>query len=156
MPKLRGITGEFRVIGPLRIRSADLYVAEGHLQPGVVLVGDAFATSCPAGGTGTDKVFTDVERLCNVHITNWLASPGMAAEKITAFYDDPVKKACDAWSTAKAYHLRALSTDNSLTWRAQRWARFLVRFAQGQIRRLRQISASRSAPKPTRGEGRLA
>jgi 2-polyprenyl-6-methoxyphenol hydroxylase-like FAD-dependent oxidoreductase len=156
MPKLRGITGEFQVIGPLRIRSADLYVAEGHLQPGVVLVGDAFATSCPAGGTGTDKVFTDVERLCNVHIPNWLASPGMAAEKIAAFYDDPVKKACDAWSTAKAYHLRALSTDDSLTWRAQRWARFLVRFAQGQIRRLRQIAASRSAPKPARGEGRLA
>ena len=60
-------------------------------QAGVVLVGDAFATSCPAAGTGTGKVFTDVERLCNVHIPRWLATPGMGADKIAAFYDDPVK-----------------------------------------------------------------
>jgi 2-polyprenyl-6-methoxyphenol hydroxylase-like FAD-dependent oxidoreductase len=160
MPKLRAITGEFRVVGPLRIRPADLYVSDGHLQPGVVLVGDAFATSCPAGGTGTDKVFTDVERLCNIHIPTWLASPGMAVEKIATFYDDPVKKACDAWSTEKAYQLRALSTDNGLSWRAQRWARFLARFAQGRIRRLRRTlsgaSATHAVPKPARGQGRLA
>ena len=102
----------------------------------MVLVGDAFSTSCPAAGTGTDKVFTDVERLCNVHIPNWLASDGMGAEKIAAFYDDPVKTACDAWSTAKAYHLRSLTIDNGLKWRAQRWARFLLRLGQGMLRRV--------------------
>ena len=47
----------------------------GRREAGVVLVGDAFATSCPAAGTGTGKVFTDVERLCNVHIPRWLATP---------------------------------------------------------------------------------
>ena len=70
-----------------------------------MLVGDAFATTCPVAGTGTDKVFTDVGRLCNVHIPAWLATDGMDADKIAPFYDDPVKKACDAWSMAKAYHL---------------------------------------------------
>ncbi len=105
MPRLRAITGEIEVVGPVKIRPADLYVTSGHRQDGIVIVGDAFATSCPAAGTGTDKVFTDVERLCNVHIPRWLASDGMSEKKIAAFYDDPLKTACDAWSTAKAYDL---------------------------------------------------
>lgn len=137
MPRLRRITGDIKVTGPVKIRPADLYVSHGHRQPGIVLVGDAFATSCPAAGTGSDKVFTDAAQLCNVHIPNWLATSGMGADKIAAFYDDDVKTACDAWSTDKAYHLRALSTDNSLRWRAGRWARFLVRLAQGSASQLR-------------------
>ena len=103
----------------------------GYLQPGIVLVGDAFSTSCPAAGTGTTKVFTDVERLCNVYIPQWLATDGMDAQKIAQFYDDPEKVACETRCLEKAYHLRSLSTDNGLSWRAQRWARFLVRLAQG-------------------------
>jgi 2-polyprenyl-6-methoxyphenol hydroxylase-like FAD-dependent oxidoreductase len=138
MPNLQRMMGDFEVAGPIKIRPADLYVTEGHRQAGIVLVGDAFATSCPAAGTGTDKVFTDVERLCNVHIPRWLASDGMGADKIAAFYDDPVKMECDAWSTAKAYHLRALTLDDGLSWRAQRWARFLLRLAQGTLRSLRK------------------
>ena len=82
MPALRKLTGEAEVVGPVKIRPADLYVTRGHVQPGVVLVGDAFATSCPAAGTGTSKVFTDVERLCNVYIPQWFASEGMGADKI--------------------------------------------------------------------------
>jgi 2-polyprenyl-6-methoxyphenol hydroxylase-like FAD-dependent oxidoreductase len=96
LPGLRRITGAFEVAGDIRIRPADLYVSSGHRQPGVVLVGDAFETTCPVTGTGTDKVFTDVERLCNVHIPAWLATDGMDEAKIAAFYDDPVKTACDA------------------------------------------------------------
>ncbi len=145
MPGLRRMAGDFEVSGPIKIRPADLYVSEGHRQAGIVLVGDAFATSCPAAGTGTDKVFTDVERLCNVHIPNWLASDGMGSEKIAAFYDDPVKTACDAWSSAKAYHLRSLTIDNGLSWRAQRWARFLVRLGQGTLRRLREATGAKPA-----------
>jgi 2-polyprenyl-6-methoxyphenol hydroxylase-like FAD-dependent oxidoreductase len=131
MPGLEGMMGEFRVSGALKIRPADLCVAEGHIQPGIVLVGDAYSTSCPAAGTGTTKVFTDVERLCNVYIPQWLSTEGMAAEKIAAFYDDPEKKACEARSLAKAYHLRSLSIDNGLSWRARRWARFIMRLSQG-------------------------
>jgi 2-polyprenyl-6-methoxyphenol hydroxylase-like FAD-dependent oxidoreductase len=137
MPALRWMAGEFKVVGPIKIRPADLYVTDGHRQAGIVLVGDAFMTSCPAAGTGTDKVFTDVERLCNVYIPAWLACDGMGAEKIETFYDDPVKTACDAWSTEKAYHLRSLTLDNGFKWRARRWARFLVRLGQGIARRMR-------------------
>jgi 2-polyprenyl-6-methoxyphenol hydroxylase-like FAD-dependent oxidoreductase len=137
LPRLRRIVGDFRVSGDVKIRPADLCVTSGHLQPGVVMVGDAFETTCPVTGTGTDKLFTDVERLCNTYIPDWLATDGMALDKIAAFYDDPIKKECDAWSMAKAYNFRSLSIENGLYWRAQRWARFLAWFGEGLLRRMR-------------------
>jgi 2-polyprenyl-6-methoxyphenol hydroxylase-like FAD-dependent oxidoreductase len=160
MPGLRRIVGEFKITGPVKIRPADLYVTEGHRQPGVVLIGDAFATSCPAAGTGTDKVFTDVERLCNVYIPDWLTTEGMDEDKIAAFYDDPVKTACDAWSAAKAYQLRSLSIDNAISWRARRWARFVVRLGEGVLRRSGERLEAGAAPPQNRSarptHGRLA
>jgi 2-polyprenyl-6-methoxyphenol hydroxylase-like FAD-dependent oxidoreductase len=160
MPGLRRIAGKFKITGQIKIRPADLYVTEGHRQPGIVLVGDAFATSCPAAGTGTDKVFTDVERLCNVYIPDWLSTDGMDKDKIAAFYDDPVKTACDAWSAAKAYHLRSVSTDNGLSWRARRWTRFMARLAEGLFRRVHDRLRARPAASQHRAarpsHGRLA
>jgi 2-polyprenyl-6-methoxyphenol hydroxylase-like FAD-dependent oxidoreductase len=38
------------IAGELKIRPVDLYVNDAGHQPGVVLVGDAFATSCPVAG----------------------------------------------------------------------------------------------------------
>jgi 2-polyprenyl-6-methoxyphenol hydroxylase-like FAD-dependent oxidoreductase len=138
LPGFARIAGSFRITGDIKIRPADLYVSHGHRQAGVVLIGDAFATSCPAAGTGAHKVFTDVERLCNVHIPRWLASPGMGEEKIAAFYDDPVKRACDAASTAKAYHLRSYSIDPGMSWAARRWIKFFAHLAVGTLRQLRE------------------
>jgi len=126
MPNLQALTGAFEVVGHLRIRPADLYVTKGHRQPGIVVVGDAFSTSCPAAGTGTGKVFTDVERLCNVHIPRWLATGGMDGEKISAFYDDPIKCAYDTHSMTKAYFVRSLSVGRGLTWWAHRRARYFA------------------------------
>jgi 2-polyprenyl-6-methoxyphenol hydroxylase-like FAD-dependent oxidoreductase len=152
LPRLRRITGDFEVTDDIRMRPADLYVSNGHRQAGLVLVGDAFATSCPVTGTGTDKVFTDVERLCNVHIPNWLATDGMDETKIAAFYDDPVKTACDAWSSEKAYSFRSVSIDNGLYWKAQRWARFLTWFSEGTLRQLRAPSGPEPGlPEPELG-----
>jgi len=148
MPGLAGMMGEFRVSGPVQIRPADLCVAENYLQPGIVLVGDAFATSCPAAGTGATKVLTDVERLCNVYIPRWLATEGMGAEKMVEFYEDPVKAECDARCLDKAYRLRSLSIDDGLSWRAARWSRFIVRLTQGSWRAFRACFGAR-APMPS-------
>jgi 2-polyprenyl-6-methoxyphenol hydroxylase-like FAD-dependent oxidoreductase len=147
MPGLRRMMGEFKVCGPVKIRPADLCITEGYLQPGIVLVGDAFSTSCPAAGTGTTKVFTDVERLCNVYIPQWLATDGMDVEKMAGFYNDSEKTACDARCLAKAYDLRSLSIDNGPSWRAQRWARFIVRLSQGARRSIRTRLAVGSIPR---------
>lgn len=161
MPRLQRMMGDFKVSGPIKIRPADLCTTSGYLQPGIVLVGDAFSTSCPAAGTGTTKVFTDVGRLCNVYIPQWLTTEGMDAQKIAQFYDDPEKQACEARSREKAYQLRSLSTDNALSWRAQRWARFLVRLAQGTLRAVRKGFSAGSAerlkvPSGQPRHGRLA
>jgi hypothetical protein len=130
------------VSGPVKIRPADLYVSKGHRQPGIVLVGDAFATSCPAAGTGTGKVFNDVERLCNIHIPNWLATPGMTADKIGQFYNDPVKRDYDAASSSFAYQLRSISIDDGFNWRLQRYLRFIVRAMIGTARQLGMIAVA--------------
>ena len=136
LPRLQRLTGDFAVPGEVKVRPADLYVNAGYRRAGLVLVGDAFKTTCPVTGTGSDKVFTDVERLCNVHIPPWLATAGMGEAKISAFYDDPVKTACDAWSLHKAYHFRAVSVGRGPFWLAQRWARFGVSLARGVRHRL--------------------
>jgi len=134
MPKLEKITGPFEVDGFVNIRPVDLYITEGHRQPGIVCIGDAFATSCPAAGTGAGKVLMDVERLCNVHVPHWLATPGMGLEKIAAFYDDPVKCAYDADCAKKAYALRSFSLDTGLLWVVQRWAKFILHWLMGTLR----------------------
>ena len=145
MPGLGKLLGDFKVVGDVKIRPVDLYVTEGHRQAGIVLVGDAYATSCPAAGTGANKVLTDVERLCHVYIPRWLASEGMGAEKISAFYADPAKIACDAQSTAKAYHLRTLSLGTALPWVARRWSKFVGQYAVGTLRDMRERLTSRPA-----------
>jgi 2-polyprenyl-6-methoxyphenol hydroxylase-like FAD-dependent oxidoreductase len=141
MPGLETITGDLEVYGHIKIRPADLYVTTGTERAGMVLVGDAFSTSCPAAGTGTGKVFTDVERLCSTYIPRWLSTPGMAAEKIAAFYADPQKRAYDTYALDKAHFLRRLSTDTGFAWHARRWLRFGIRFAAGGLRKLRQRQA---------------
>ena len=137
MPKLRDRIGDFKVTSFVKIRPVDLVVSKDHVQPGFVLVGDAFATSCPAAGTGTNKVFTDVGRLCNIYIPRWLATPGMAREKIAEFYSDPVKVAADTHSHDKAFALRAISTDPGLMGNVKRYGRFFGHLAIGTLRRFR-------------------
>jgi 2-polyprenyl-6-methoxyphenol hydroxylase-like FAD-dependent oxidoreductase len=141
-PKLHEIMGDFAVTGFVQIRPVDLYVTKGYRQNGVVLVGDAFSSSCPAAGTGARKALVDVERLCNVHIPHWLASPGMGEAKISAFYDDPVKRACDALSETKAFRLRSYSIDTAPHWVVLRCAKFVAHWGRGLLRRLNAMPAS--------------
>jgi hypothetical protein len=82
-------------------------------------------------------VFTDVERLCNVHVPRWLAGDAIGADQIAAFYDDPVKTAYDEHSAEKAFDLRALTCDPGFTWGAQRWLRYLARLGIGALREWR-------------------
>jgi 2-polyprenyl-6-methoxyphenol hydroxylase-like FAD-dependent oxidoreductase len=135
-PGLRRLMGDFTVNGFVKIRPVDLYVTRGYRQNGIALVGDAFATSCPAAGTGARKVLVDVERLCNVHIPRWLTTPGMGEEKIAAFYDDPVKQACDTFSAEKAFSLRSFTLDTSVAATAKRWAKFGLHWGKGTLRSL--------------------
>jgi 2-polyprenyl-6-methoxyphenol hydroxylase-like FAD-dependent oxidoreductase len=144
MPGLCRLTGETE-ISDVKIRPVDLVVSTNYRHAGIVLAGDAFATSCPAAGTGCNKVLTDVERLCNHHIPRWLETDGMGADKIAAFYDDPVKVACEAFSRDKALFLRALSTEPGTLWQVRRLLRFVSGASVGALRRLRTRISMRQA-----------
>ena len=168
LPRLRRITGEYAVPGEINIRPADLYVRTGLEQCRRGLVGDAFATTCPVSRHRLQLgISANVVQLCSVHIPAWLATDGMGEDKIATFYADPVKRACDAWSTAKKgvpTSARSRST-TGFTWRAQRWARFLKLAWRPAMRRRARVmgngrrseprdggapSSSSSTPRPAR------
>jgi 2-polyprenyl-6-methoxyphenol hydroxylase-like FAD-dependent oxidoreductase len=135
LPKLADLIGPFEILGEVKVRPADLYQTTGLAQPGVVLVGDAFATSCPAAGTGTHKVLNDIERLCAVHVPQWLATPGMAAGKLASFYEDPQKRAVDRASIEEAYALKARSLADGPRGHLAAYLRLAARIAKGMARR---------------------
>lgn len=114
IPRLRRVTGRWRLVGKVETRVIDLYVAQPPARPGLVLVGDAFQSVCPATGTGLTKVLTDVERLCHAYVPGWLRTSGMGTEKTSRFYADSEKVASDQRSLAWAEHRRHSGTDRSL------------------------------------------
>ena len=127
LPGLSRFTGDFEAVDRVHLRAADLRFAENYRVGGVVLVGDAFQTSCPATGTGVSRALTDVDRLCNVYVPRWLASPGMGASKIAQFYDDAEKQASDAYSNRLARYRRALTVDPGISWELRRRLIYPVR-----------------------------
>ncbi len=145
-PEAAAALAGLAIVRPPEIRSTDLYASEGHVQPGVVLIGDAFHAPCPASGTGMTRILNDVERLAGSHLPQWLATPGMAADKIAAFYDDPVKLAVDKASLNASMMGRRSAIDQSLYWRVRRTAgklRRLIADARAEARfRLRSAPAA--------------
>ncbi|HLN08494.1 MAG TPA: FAD-dependent monooxygenase [Xanthobacteraceae bacterium] len=156
LPRLKRLTGDLAVTSDVKVRPVDLYVTRHCRRPGVVVVGDAFATSCPAAGTGVNKVLTDVERLCAGHVASWLATPGMGEDKIAAFYDDPEKVACDAWAADKAHFLRSLSLEAGIAWQARRWGRFVGQLGVGALHGMRDRLAAASPNWPAATAGHSA
>ncbi|WP_246694894.1 NAD(P)/FAD-dependent oxidoreductase [Methylobacterium sp. WL6] len=149
MPGLAAHCPDLAVAGSVEVRPIDLMRAEGHVRDGVVLVGDAFQTACPIPGTGIGKVLTDVRQLADAHLPGWLATPGMGADKVAAFYADPVKVACDAASLRSSLYARALATETALPWAVRRVrnrvARHAIRYAtgasQGAVRAASAVAA---------------
>jgi 2-polyprenyl-6-methoxyphenol hydroxylase-like FAD-dependent oxidoreductase len=121
LPGLARFTGTLRINGPLKVRPVDLVATDNLLQPGVVLVGDAFSTACPVSGTGAAKALLDVERLCHAHVPGWLATPGMGVEKIAQHYNDPEKCRSDAHSFRTSVFAKRAALGEGLLWTAFRW-----------------------------------
>lgn len=120
MPHLQQTLHGFRLASPVQMRINDLRAVNGHCRHGLVLIGDAFQTSCPAAGTGIGRLLNDINRLCHVHAPGWLATSGMECEKIQQFYDDPVKQACDADALRVAAYRRSFVTEASIGWMLHR------------------------------------
>ena len=137
IPNLAQFTGPFMIDGQVAIRPIDLVRVVAPERPGIVLVGDAYSTSCPAAGTGVNKVLTDVQRLCSTYVPSWLGKEMVSAAQTSEFYADPVKAQCEAESLQKALWLRRASTGTSVGWRFWRGARFVAQVALGRARDIR-------------------
>jgi 2-polyprenyl-6-methoxyphenol hydroxylase-like FAD-dependent oxidoreductase len=135
LPGLADFVGEIEPIDKVQNWVMDLSIAENVDQDGVVLIGDAFQTSCPAAGTGVTRLLTDIDRLCNVLIPQWLKTPGMGRDKIRNFYSDPIKQAIDVEAMRMAHFRRSLTVDRSLRWDFHRRQHFARRRIAGWFKR---------------------
>lgn len=132
LPKMVHFTGTFHVASRVEMCPIDLYRAEGHVQPGLALVGDVYQGPCPTTGSGVSKVLTDVDVLCHECVPEWLSTPGMGVEKIETYYRHLRKEACDAASLETAEYRRLLSTAPSLRWRIHRELSYLRILCSGE------------------------
>ena len=144
MPGLASMLGDFAIPGRVVMRPIDLLAAEGYRRDGVVLIGDAFATCCPVPGIGIQKVFTDVEQLTRHHIPAWFGSPGMGADKIGTYYDDPVKLECDARGLAASRYARSLATSPGIRWVARRLRNRVARSGLHAVQNAGRLVGGRS------------
>ncbi|MGX1105147.1 MULTISPECIES: FAD-dependent oxidoreductase [Bradyrhizobium] len=136
MPGLQPYLGDFEVVGQVQNWVMDLTVTEGHLQPGVVLIGDAFQTNCPAAGTGVGRLLVDVERLCMDYVPRWLETAGMGVDKIAQFYSDRDKLAADQHSLQLANFRQALTLNTGVRWNLRRKLHFLRRMITHRVDRI--------------------
>lgn len=135
LPGLADFVGKLEPIDRVQSWVMNLSVAENVDQDGIVLIGDAFQTSCPAAGTGVTRLLTDIDRLCNVLIPRWVGTPGMGKDKIKEFYSDPVKQATDHEALHMAGYRRSFTVDRSLRWQFHRRQHFARRRIAGYFNR---------------------
>ena len=151
MPALANELGEFTV-EQLQCRTSDVAVASQHQRDGIVYIGDAFQTPCPAAGTGISRLLVDVERL-TVHATRWLAANDTSAASLQSYYNDPVKRRSDRAAINEARFRRAISTNASLFWAVRRQAVDVKRFIKYALHTLADMVARSGRPMKQRLAG---
>jgi len=134
MPSLGRTIGPFEVVGKVQVRPNSIHRAEAWQREGVVLIGDAYQSSCPAVGTGIGRILADVETL-NRLVPSWLATPGMGVEKLAQFYQDPTKKHFDDQALRNTKFRRALCSEAGWRWKAYRTQHYYRRRTLGIISR---------------------
>jgi len=124
-PRLSRQVGRCTATSRVEAQVIDLYTVPGPVRDGLLLVGDAHQSVCPATGTGLSKVLTDV-LVAAERIPRWLETPGMVASKLRDYYEDARKRSCDEQSLTWAEHRRNISTRTSLRWRIHRLRTYLA------------------------------
>jgi len=127
LPRLANVTGPLALGSKIEAMPISLFTVENEIQPGVVLLGDAFQSVCPTTGTGLSKVLVDVQTLSAL-LPRWLQTPGMGTEKIAQYYAHEKKRATDRDSLSDALYGRRLCSDRSMAWTARRWKKYFPRW----------------------------
>lgn len=128
LPVLRDDLGEFSV-EHVQCRASDVAVVRDHQRDGVVYIGDAYQTPCPAAGTGIGRLAVDVERLA-FHVTRWFAANDLSVSSLQSYYNDPVKCRSDRKALKSAQFRRSVSMDPALRWAVHRQNVKAKRFAK--------------------------
>ena len=135
LPRLGALLPPFTIPEPPQLRPIHLYGPPARVVDGVALIGDAYSTTCPAGGGGLSKGLIDVERLI-AHIPRWLASgEAVAARDIEDFERDPFKVASEARARRTAETSRASAIDSGIFWEARRRRNYYGMRVNGWLRR---------------------
>jgi 2-polyprenyl-6-methoxyphenol hydroxylase-like FAD-dependent oxidoreductase len=144
LPSLADKLDGARPIGPVQVRVTDLYAVERPARDGVVLVGDARRTSCPASGTGVTRILNDAQFLTAKYLPAGFAADRFDAAAIGAFYAEPTLAALDRRAHRRSMNGRRTATGRSLYWRLRRLA---------QAARGRPMPAKAPTPSiPTHGD----
>ncbi len=126
-PSLVDTFGDFEISSRVDSWLTDITAADNCRQDGVVLIGDAYLTSCPASGLGVSRLLTDVERLCCTYIPQWMTETAIDHTKIAAYYDDPEKLDMDISSVQMADHHFNLTAKTDVGWHLRRQFHFTRR-----------------------------
>jgi 2-polyprenyl-6-methoxyphenol hydroxylase-like FAD-dependent oxidoreductase len=144
LPSLADKLQGARPIGSVEMRVTDLYAVDRPARDGVVLVGDARRTSCPASGTGVTRILHDAKLLTATHLPAWFAANTFHAERIDAFYAEPALTALDQNAHQRSLNGRSAATSRSTYWRLRR----LAQTVRGRLER----GEAPAPPLPTHGD----
>ncbi|MCG8602105.1 MAG: FAD-dependent monooxygenase [Verrucomicrobiales bacterium] len=112
-PKLMDLTGTFEVTGDIECGSVSVMKSEGFLQPGLVLIGDAYGRICPCAGRGINKAIQDVKTL-NKLVPDWIRNDSpLTVEILDHFYHDEDREAFEEWVFEESMTLRSRIVENS-------------------------------------------
>lgn len=106
------------VTGEVELRATDLYTIDQPALDGVVLIGDARRTSCPASGTGISRIINDVRALSERFVPGWLETQSDVAR----FYADGAVRRLDADLHRRSMNGRNLAVRSGVAWRLRRLA----------------------------------
>jgi 2-polyprenyl-6-methoxyphenol hydroxylase-like FAD-dependent oxidoreductase len=135
LPMLREWLPNYAILTPPALRPIHLYDPPASGRDGVVLIGDAYSTTCPAGGGGLDKALTDIERLLEF-LPRWIGERrAIGAADIAQFYADPLKLASEAEARRRAETSRASAIDPGWYWEARRRRNVYGSRVNGWLRR---------------------
>jgi 2-polyprenyl-6-methoxyphenol hydroxylase-like FAD-dependent oxidoreductase len=94
-PKLKRYTGDISASSKVQFWPAQYGRLENVIQPGVVVMADAYQWVDSTGGFGLMKTMMDINVLSSHCIPTWLESEGMGSAKIEKFYNHPENRNLD-------------------------------------------------------------
>jgi len=123
VPEAKRVLKGAPVVRRCEARVSELYEVSGHVQRGIVLIGDVFHAPCPASGTGMLRILNDVKLLSQTHIPKMLTETGIGKDSLSAYYRDRRKRRLDKRSLRSSLRGKGVAVGETLSWATWRFLR---------------------------------